>query len=276
VTFINLAFRLQWKQLLIAGVIMDNLTLNLISTHASCRHYTDDPVPVSVIETVVSAGQRASTSSNSQAYRVIAVTSAFTRTRMAKICGGQEHVAKAPVFLVFCADLSRLDYVCKLRGYTQATASIESFLVAVMDTALCAQTVALAAESLGLGICYNGSIRNNLPEVIDLLKLPRLVFPITGMTVGWPEKPPRLKPRLPLRAVLSWEKYNSSGEEEALREYDRVMIASGIYGGHQIPRPGKETEMKDYGWTEHTARRVSQPSRMDLRTIIERQGFGLE
>ncbi|MCJ7584721.1 MAG: NADPH-dependent oxidoreductase [Anaerolineales bacterium] len=255
---------------------MENPTLDLIHRHASVRRYKADPLPASVIEAIVASGQRASTSSNLQTYSVVAVIDSAKRQKLAELCGDQKHVAEAPVFLAFCANLARLERVCQLRGYTQVTGYVENFLVAAVDAAILAQNTALAAESLGLGICYIGSIRNNLPEVIDLLELPRLVVPITGMTVGWPEKSPRLKPRLPLRAVLHWEKYDTSSEDGALREYDRAMIETGIYQGRQVPVPGKEGETEEYSWTEHSARRVSQRVRISLRAVLEKHGFGLE
>jgi FMN reductase (NADPH) len=255
---------------------MEYPTLDLIHRHASVRRYKADPLPASVIEAIVAAGQHASTSSNLQTYSVIAVTEAAKRERLAKLCGEQKHIQEAPVFLAFCADRARLERICQLRGYTQVTGYVENFLVAAVDAAILAQNTALAAESLGLGICYIGSIRNNLPEVIDLLELPRLVIPITGMTVGWPDVEPRLRPRLPLRAVLHWEKYDTASEDGALREYDRAMVATAIYKGRQVPVPGKEGEMEEYSWTEHSARRVSQPLRTGLRAVLEEQGFGLE
>ena len=255
---------------------MENPTLDLIHRHASVRRYKADPLPASIIEAIVTAGQRASTSSNLQTYSVVSVTDPTKRARLSELCGGQKHVAGAPVFLTFCADLARLERVCQLRGYTQVVGHVENFLVAAVDAAILAQNTALAAESLGLGICYIGSIRNNLPQVIDLLELPRLVVPITGMTVGWPDVEPRLRPRLPLRAVLHWEKYDTTGEDGALREYDRAMIATGIYKGRQVPVPVIETETEDYGWMEQSARRVSQPARTDLSSVLEKQGFGLE
>ncbi|MGA2491307.1 MAG: NADPH-dependent oxidoreductase [Anaerolineales bacterium] len=255
---------------------MLNPTIDFINLHASVRHYKPDPLPNSVIETIVAAGQRASTSSNMQAYSVIAVTEAGKRGRLAGLCGNQQFIAEAPIFLVWCADLARLDHACQLRGYIQDTTYIESFLIAVVDSALAAQNAALAAESLGLGICYIGSIRNNPQEVIDMLELPHLVFPITGMTIGWPSKPPHLRPRLPLNSILHWDHYNRTHEDEALQEYDQAMIATGIYKGRQIPLPGKPSEVEDYGWTEHTARRLSRAVRTGLRAVIEKQGFGLK
>lgn len=250
-------------------------TFDLIYHHGSVRSYRPDPLPRETIEAIVAAAQRTSTSSNMQAYSVVAVTDAGTRARLSELCGGQAHIAQAPVFLAWCADLARLDRACALRGYTQETGYVENFLVAAVDAVIAAQTAALAAESLGLGICYIGSIRNNPAQVIELLGLPRLTFPVTGMTVGWPAAEPPIRPRLPLSAVLHWERYDPEHDAE-LAEYDRAMAATGIYEGRQVPVPGKPGEMEDYGWTEHTARRVAQAVRTGLREVLERQGFALK
>ncbi len=251
-------------------------TIEQMHRHGSVRTYTSDRVPLAAVEAIVAAGQRASTSSNLQMWRVVAVTEPATRQTLADLCGRQEHIAQAPLFLAWCADLSRLARACELRGYTQVTDYMENFLLAAVDTAIAMQNAALAAESLGLGMCYIGAIRNRSQEVIDLLGLPRLVFPLVGMTVGWPAAAPPIRPRLPLAAVLHWERYDRSDEDQALAEYDRAMTAAGIYAGRQVPIPGRPGEMEDYGWTEHSARRVSQPQRTHLRAVLEQQGFGLK
>lgn len=253
---------------------MSNPTIDLIHAHGSVRAYKPEPVPDALLETIVTAAQRASTSSNLQAYSVLAITDAATRARLAALCGKQAHVAQAPLFLAWCADLARLERVCALRGYTQVTEYVENFLIAALDAVIAAQNAALAAESLGLGICYIGSIRNNPREVIELLGLPRLVFPIVGMTIGYPERAPIIRPRLPLDAILHRERYNAN-QDRALYEYDRAMAATGIYEHRQVPVPGKPDAMEEYGWLEHTARRVSQVARASLREVIHAQGFAL-
>lgn len=254
---------------------MNNPTLELVHRHGSVRDYQPEPVPPDMLETIVAAAQRSSTSSNLQMMTVVAVTDSAKRRRLAELCGNQQHIAQAPAFLAWCADLHRLDVACELRSYTQVAEYVENFTLAAVDTAIAAQTGALAAESLGLGICYIGSIRNNPQDVIELLDLPRLVFPVTGMTVGWPAKTPALRPRLATGAVLHWERYNRD-QAEALRDYDRAMIATGIYEGRQVPAPGKPEVMEDYGWMEHSARRVSQPTRTFLRQVLAKQGFELK
>lgn len=251
-------------------------TIDLINEHRSIRHYQPDPLPRQVIEQLVVAGQRASTSSNLQTYSVVAVTEAETRQRLVHLCGDQAFIVQAPVFLAWCVDLSRLERVSEMRGFIQVTKYVENFLIGVIDAALAMQNAALAAESLGLGICYVGGIRNNSHQVIKLLGLPKLVFPISGMTVGYPVSAPDTKPRLPLTAVLYWERYDRSNEDRDLLFYDKQMAESGIYDGRQVPVPGNPTTVEAYGWLEHSARRASQALRADLRTVLAEQGFDLE
>jgi FMN reductase (NADPH) len=94
------------------------------------------------------------------------------------------------------------------------------------------------------------------------------------MTVGWPAEPPRIRPRLPMQAILHWDHYQGN-QDEALHAYDREMAETGIYDQRQVPVPGKPDVMENYGWLEHTARRVSRVTRPELRAILEEQGFAL-
>jgi FMN reductase (NADPH) len=247
-----------------------------IHHHASVRAYTTEPVAREMIKEIVSAGQRAATSSNLQAYSVIAVTEPERKAAIAHLCGDQRHIIDAPVFLAWCADLSKLDRAAQLRDLPHSHEYVESFLVAAIDVTLAAQTAALAAESLGLGICYIGGIRNAPRQIIQLLHLPKLMFPITGMTIGWPRRTASQRPRLPLDTVLQWEHFSSEGMDAALYEYDKSMAATGIYNHRQVPVPGKPGQMDEYGWLEHCARRVSQPIRVELREILKEQGFELQ
>lgn len=256
--------------------MLTNCVIDQINRHATVRNYKPDPIPREWIETIVAAGQRAATSSNLQAYSAIAVTEPTMRSEMARWCGDQQHIADAPVFIAWCADLSKLDRACQLRDLPHVHDYVENFLIAAVDVALVMQNTAVAAESLGLGMCYIGAIRNNPREVIRLLNLPKLMFPISGMTLGFPAREPKQRPRLPLPAVLHWERYAGEQVDEALLDYDQAMAATGIYDNRQVPAPGRPNEMEAYGWLEHSARRVSQPTRAHLRDVLREQGFELK
>ena len=251
-------------------------TIQQIHKHSSIRAYKPDPVSKAMVEEIVAAGQRASTSSNLQMFSVVVVTEEQKRQQLATLCGDQKHIRQAPVFMAWCADLSRLSRACAMRGYDHTYEYLENFLLATVDVTLLMQTAALAAESLGLGMCYIGAIRNRPQEVIDLLELPRLVAPISGMTLGWPAVEPVIRPRLATDCILHWERYDNSREAPLLQDYDQAMADTGIYDGRQVAAPGAPEQMENYGWLEHSARRVSQPRRQGLRSVYEKKDFLLK
>lgn len=255
---------------------MTNPVIAQIHAHRSIRAYKPDPVPDDMVELIVAAGQRASTSSNMQLTTAVAVKDAAKRAQLADLCGNQEQIRQAPVFIAWCADRHRLDLACAQQGYTQNNDYLESFLVAAVDVGIFMQTATLAAESLGLGMCYIGAIRNNPRQVIEVLGLPHHVFPISGMVLGYPDADPILRPRLGLNAVLHWEQYDSEKLGPELQAYDRVMAATGIYGGRQVQLANGQVEMENYGWLAHSARRVATAARQDLRQVVEAQGWALQ
>lgn len=251
---------------------MTTPTIELIYQHGSVREYRSDPVPDSMVEEIVAAGQRASTSSNLQTYSVVVTTDLAKIKQIQEITGGQKHITQAPVFLLWCADFSRLRRVCTHQGYQINVDTLENFLVGAVDAAIASQVAGLAAESLGLGFCYIGAIRNHPRRMISLFQLPTLVFPVFGMTLGWPVKPPLIRPRLPLEAILHRESYQQD-DLDLLKGYDQAMIDTGIYEGRQVDQ--QDHDSAEYGWMEHSARRVSKPSRPQLRETILEAGFKL-
>jgi len=254
-----------------------NPVLEAIAAHASCRAYRPDPLPEGTVERLAVAAQSAPTSSNLQAYSIVVVQDPARKRRLYELCGEQPMILDAPLFLVFCPDLRRLEYVCRRQGHRFGAGSLDMFLVATVDAALAAQNAALAAEAMGLGTCMVGAIRERPREVIDLLALPPGVYALVGLCVGYPAARGEVKPRLPLSAVLHRETYSDRHLDTAVAEYDRLMAAAGIYGGRQVPAPGGQVrpEQASYGWAEHTARRLAAARRRELRSVLEAHGWCL-
>jgi len=252
---------------------MTTPTIDLINQHGSVRNYKQDPVPDGWIELIVSAAQRTASSSNLQTYSVIVTTDPDKKAKIQEIGGGQSHISQAPVFLLWCADFSRLKRVCDHQGYDIEPGYMENFMVGTVDAAITMQTAALAAESLGLGFCFIGALRNDPEGIRKIFQLPELVFPVCGMTLGWAKEQPLIRPRLPLNAVLHWDTYQDDDLDHLL-EYDQDMIGTGIYGGRQVEKEDKDPA--DYGWMEHSARRVSKPSRPHLKGTIIKSGFQIK
>ncbi|HPY40750.1 MAG TPA: nitroreductase family protein, partial [Thiolinea sp.] len=133
-----------------------NLVMETMLAHASVRQFTEQPVSTEMLEQLIRCGQTAASSSFIQALSVIHVTQTDHRQQIAEVAGGQAWVVAAPVFLVFCADLQRVNYACLKNDLGALEGHTEHFIAATVDTALVAQNVLLAAESMGLGGVFIG------------------------------------------------------------------------------------------------------------------------
>lgn len=244
--------------------------IDVMHAHFSCRSFAREPVHDELLETLIEAGTRASTSSNMQAYTIISVTEPELKLRLIGLCADQKQIHESAVFLAFCADLYRLKLCARMQGVEDFDLGVaEAMVVAVVDTALVMENVAVAAESVGLGICMIGALRNHPFEVREALFLPKHVFPLAGMCLGWPAEQHEPKPRLPLDAVWHRNRYRSDQELHALIEaYDSIMSA--FYqsqGMHQ----------KDPSWGSVTARRLAAfRKRLDVGRLLRNQGFNTQ
>jgi len=173
----------------IPGISGLNDTLEHLLAHRSVRRYLPRPVSDQTLEFLVAAAQSAATSSNLQLWSVVTVADPERRRELAKVAGGQAHVAQSPLFLVWLADLHRVSEIADRRGTSKGGIPyLETFLSAVVDTALAAQNAVVAAESLGLGTVYIGAVRNQPNRVAEILSLPPNVFAVFGMCIGWPDR----------------------------------------------------------------------------------------
>ncbi|WP_054698863.1 oxygen-insensitive NADPH nitroreductase [Desulfosarcina cetonica] len=241
-----------------------NATIDLMRAHRSIRKFSDRAVDEATLETIIAAAQCAATSHFVQAYTVIQVRDAAKRKAIAQLAGPQAWVEKAPVFLVFCADLSRLETACDMHAATMQTGWAEQFVTATVDAALLAQNVLLAAESLGMGGVFIGGIRNDPQTVCNLLEIPDQAYPVFGMCLGWPAHDPPPKPRLPVKAVLVTDRYPENHDRQCLEAYDRV---TNHYYLH------RNSNLRDETWTAQMAEFNSRIIRPHMKAFLEKRAF---
>lgn len=245
-----------------------NDTISLLMNHRSVRKYTDQPVSQEQLEAIVAAGQMASSSSNVQAYSVVAVTDADLKNKLSECAGNQGYIQECPVFLVWCADLSRLKKAADTHqpGVPSYEGAVENFVVATVDVALAAQNAAVAAESLGLGIVYIGGIRNQIEAVSELLNLPEYAYPVFGMCVGYPDPNhgAGLRPRLPQETVLHMNGYSVEQNERGVQAYDETSVRY---------ITARTNGQRTSSWSEQMAAKLTNPSRLQLRSFLESKGF---
>lgn len=247
-----------------------NETLQLLLNRRSVRAYTPDPLPPGALEAIVAAAQSAATSSNLQAWSVVAVEDPARKARLARLASDQAFIHEAPLLLVWIADLARSRAIAEAAGVaTEALDHLELLIVALIDATLAAQNAATAAESLGLGTVYIGAMRNRPEDVAAELALPPLTFALFGLSVGWPDpaRPTHVKPRLPQPPVLHRETYTPlQAQAPAIAAYDAALKA--FQRAEAIP---------EIGWTARVATRVgplsSLSGRERLREVLTAFGF---
>ena len=241
-----------------------NDVIQLLQAHRSIRKFTAEPISEEMLAAIIRSGTSAATSSNLQGTTVIRVRKPDTRDAIAALAGGQTYVATAAAFCVWCADLHRSSIACEMGGGVFRPGMTEHFIIATIDVALAAQNAAVAAESLGLGICYIGGIRNDPQQVSELLRLPDQVYPVFGMCLGWPDQDPAQKPRLPLAATFMEEVYDDSDCRQQIAAYDEQMRT---YYQH---RTGGKVQR---GWSSDMSALLAKESRPHMRAFLAERGF---
>ncbi|MBD3258521.1 hypothetical protein GF377_08820 [candidate division GN15 bacterium] len=251
--------------------------LEFLNSHGSVRQFTDQDVSSEDEATIIATAERSPTSSNLHAWSVIRTRDKATKKRLAELTGGQQHVAECPLFLIFCADLHRLELLARERDYAFNGEYVESFIVATVDAALAGSRALMAAQALGMGGVMVGGIRNKPAEVSDLVKLPNLVYPVMGMSLGYPVKPPKVKPRLPVEGLAFSEAYDESKITAAIAQYDETIAKLGYLRGREVEPDKYPAFGGAYSWSEHTARRMASTSpgvqRGHLLEFLRERGF---
>mgnify|MGYP002719539916 FL=1 len=246
---------------------MDNLneTIQLMMNHRTIRAFEDKTLSDEQVKTLVQAAQMAPTSSHRQVYSIIGITDPEVKKELREI-SGQPYVEANGHLFVFVADHYRHS---QLEGFdaevmTQTFETTEGFIVGVVDAALAAQSLNLAAESLGLGACFLGSLRNDIKRVSELLQLPPYTMPVFGLAVGYPTDEGSQKERLPMDVVYHENTYETEGLKEKIAEYDESIRA--YY-------QSRDENKKDANWTNIILKSLQRKYRYDVDDYVKSQGF---
>ncbi len=180
---------------------------NVLLKHRSIRKFRPTPIPEETLRELLEAASRASTCGNMQLYSLVVTRDAALRAALAPCHFNQPMVTEAPCVVTVCADVHRFSMWCAQRDADPAYDNFEWFVNAATDALLAAQNLCIAAEMQGLGICYLGTTLYTAGDIARILALPKGVVPLTTIVVGYPDETPELADRLPLEAVVHYEKY---------------------------------------------------------------------
>lgn len=194
---------------------------NILNSHRSIRKYKSQLIDEKIIEKILCAGVRASSSGNMQAYSIIITTDNEIKKELLPLHFNQAMVMDAPVLVTFCADFHRMRRWLRINEAPENFDNLMSFLIGMIDATLVSQNVALAAQAEGLGICYMGTTLASCKEIAKVLKLPKHVVPVVGFSLGYPDEAPEVRDRLPLEAIVHKNIYKDYSDQEIQSIYSK-------------------------------------------------------
>ncbi len=252
--------------------MINNPIIQTMLSRKSIRRYTAEIPSEEVLETVVRAGQQAPFASQLGSLLL-------SRNR-------EKNRFKAPLLFTVCVDAHRWELIMARRNWkmynSAETGDLFLLVLGMQDAALMAENMVIAAESLGMGSCFLGDAPFRSGKIIREYKLPRRVFPMVQLAMGYPDEDPPVRPRYPLPFVLFEDSYPEFSEEmiqQAMNQMDHGYLSQDYYRKNKamIPLRVEREEtytFEDYSWTEHISRKWGQPFFLDnLLKQFEKCGF---
>tara|TARA_R110002110_G_scaffold11824_6_gene56617 strand:- start:78 stop:983 length:906 start_codon:yes stop_codon:yes gene_type:complete len=239
------------------------------------RRYTEDPVPDGLLDTLLACAQSAPTKSNLQQYSIVVTTDEALRMQLADLNPDTGHMKYCPVFITFCADMRRAKHLTERHGFDYASNNMDTFLNATVDAALAMQCFITAAENMGLGCAPISQVRNRMAEFCAALDIPEGVFPIAGLTLGWPAWEGRMNARLPQAAVVHREKYDDRNLDDLVDAYDAQRLETNPISADGQRHADRYGVSENCTWSENVARQLSVAERTGFRAFLLKNGFDL-
>lgn len=245
-----------------------------IVEHASHRKYAERPVDPTLLRILFACALSAPSKSDLQQADIVHVAQREKVRAITALIPDMPWIADAPVLLVFCANNRRIRQMGEWRGKPYANDHLDHFMNSAVDAGIVMTTFIRAAEAVGLGTCPISGIRNRPREVSALLELPDWVFPVAGLTLGYPAQPGRITPRLPLDVTVHVDRFDESRVQEHIDAYDRRRHA--LMPFRKQRRVERFGQSDFYGWSEDKARHYGVPERADFGAFIREKRFKLD
>ena len=249
-----------------------NVVIQTMLEHRSIRKYKEDSPSEEIIDTIVCAGQQAPFAS--QAYSVLL-------SRNIK-----RNPFKAPLLFTMCVDYYKFELIMAKRNWKPLTNDLTLMFFGIQDATLMAENMVVAGRSLGLGSCFLGSAMFRAEKIAQEYHLPKRVFPLVQLAMGYPAENPPPRPRYPKEFTLFEDKYPTLDNKKitnAMKTMDEGYLAQSYYRKQNAKIPLEAKQRKEmftydnYSWTEHICRKWGQwyPEPKGLLEQLEKRGFKL-
>jgi nitroreductase len=240
-----------------------------MASHATHRAWRDDPVPAALVRLLAACAFSAPSKSYLQQADIVVVRDPAQRRAVEALVPSMPWMAQAPALLVVCGNGRRLRRLFERRGESFPNEHLDAFFNPTADAALVLMNLIRAAESIGLVCCPISVLRDQAQALAELLALPRQVFPLAGLCVGWPAATRGINPRLALGATLHIDRYKDAESDPWVDDFDARYQA--LQAQRRGAAPAKDTAPPS--WSQERVAMYSRSQRADWGAFARRQGF---
>lgn len=243
-----------------------NQTIQTILDHVSVRSFTGQKLTEKEIDLLVAAAQSASSASFLQAYSIISIDDPKLLKELAKVGNLQPFILEAGHFFIFCGDFKRHQDFAKDQeiAIDKTIEGIDAVMVGAIDASLAAQNMTIAAESMGMGVCYIGGVRDGVEAITELLDLPDYVFPVFGLAVGYPAIKNETKPRFPADAIHHRNTYPD-------HTLSSTLLYEKISEDYYLKRSNGKIKRT---WSETSFKTLINLPRLFMKDYLNKRGLG--
>jgi nitroreductase len=256
-----------------------NPIVHALKTRGNATAFAQQDVPDELLAEVIDLGTHAPSGTQLQPYAVIVIRDRIRRLTLSKICGDAPWIAQAPVLLLFCLDLNRIQKWAALQDASYDVHNLSVFLASVLDTVGFAQACALGCEALGLSARWESTVLDYASEIVEYEEMPHLVLPVVLLGVGYPKGQPSRAHRLATAALIHPETYQPATTEQIDATYKEV---ENLFTQWKLVAPefrkqcqalGVEN-MAQYIFADRLGEQRIQRAMQSLGSALERAGFG--
>lgn len=191
---------------------------SFMRTRRSVRRFKSDPVPASVIETILTTATFAPSAHNRQPWRFVVLKDSSIRKKLAEAMAddfqrdlendgiplekiqaqvkrSKDRITSAPVAILLCLDMSEMD------SYPDKRRIKAEFRMTVQSVAAAGMQLLLAAHAEGLGAVWACWVLFAVETIQEVLELPTTWEPQALYFLGYPEVIPEVRERKTLNAI---------------------------------------------------------------------------
>jgi nitroreductase len=245
--------------------------LAAMASRASHRQWAPRAVDPALTRLLVAVALCAPSKSDLQQTEVIEVSDAIQRSQIQALVPSMPWMSAAPLLLVVCGSGARLRRVFERAHQPFANEHLDGLFNPTTDAAMVLMNFLAAAGAAGLVGVPVSVLRDQAQALAGILALPRHVFPVAGVCLGYPDAVRDPTPRFALSASLHRDRHGGGSVpiDEALLDFDDR------YQAFRQARTAPAA-VPSATWSTDKTRQYARAQRADWGAFLREQGFILD